>query len=199
MVIKKLYMEMDNLLGKVMDSFDLQDPNLTLMVMSDHGLLLSGDKLMSTPGCIKMITFVFQVARFQRTGYFSNVDWLGSTAYALGINSLYINLEGGKNTAWFRQQRLTGLEEIRNKLLSLVDPATGHTVVSRVWILPPGEQKRHPHAPDMIIDGRAVTGPPGKYPGGFSKTVIRDNDEKWSVTIVSILRMFRLCFSPTER
>jgi len=182
-VIKNLYMEMDHILGGVLERFDLRNPDFRLIVMSDHGFAPFRRQ-------VNVNTWLFQHGyidlldknSLDEHGYFGDVNWAKSGAYALGINSLYLNLEGREKfgaAASSRARQL--LEDIRKGLLSLVDPDTGQRAVSRIWIVPDRDRKANPHAPDLVIGwNRGYRASWDGILGGFSREVIRDNDDKWS-------------------
>jgi predicted AlkP superfamily phosphohydrolase/phosphomutase len=181
-VVKKLYMEMDKLLGKVMDQFDLQDPDFTLMVMSDHGFAPFRRQVNANSWLLQNgYLHVPDRSGLDEQGYFGNVDWSGSAAYALGINAVYVNLEGREKYGVVSPGRARQLlEDIRKGLLALVDPETGERVVSGAWIVSHSDRMLHPHAPDLIIGWNS--GYRASWEGilgGFSSQVIRDNDDKW--------------------
>ena len=182
-VIKHLYIKMDQLLGKVMENFDIKDPNFGLMVMSDHGFE-------SFRRQVNLNTWLLENGYLELSDkkdietqeYFANVNWPRTAAYALGINSLYLNLEGReKFGAILPYQANQLLEAIQKGLLSLVDPKTGQNVVTNVRILSDREHKAQPQAPDLIVGwNRGYRVSWNSILGGFSREVISDNNDKWS-------------------
>ena len=182
-VIKQLYIKMDQILGKVMENFDIKDPHFGLMVMSDHGFA-------SFRRQVNLNTWLLQNGYIELSDkkdidaheYFANVNWPRTGAYALGINSLYLNLEGREKFGAippYQANRL--LEAIQKGLLSLVDPNTGQNAVTNVRIISDREHKVQPQAPDLIVgwnSGYRTSW--NSILGGFSHEVISDNNDKWS-------------------
>ncbi len=181
--LKKLYVEMDRILGKAMGRFDVADPANTLIVMSDHGFAPFRRQ-------VNVNTWLHEIGYLalsdpndlENRDYFGNVDWSGTAAYSLGINGLYLNRRDRENrgvVGGSQGKRLT--KNLRKELLAMRDPQTGESVASDVRITTENERKIHPHAPDMIIGWK-----PGyrtsweSILGGFTPEVIRDNDDKWS-------------------
>jgi len=182
-VIKNLYMEMDHILGGVLERFDLRNPDFRLIVMSDHGFAPFRRQ-------VNVNTWLFQHGyiglldqkRLDSDSYFGNVNWTNTRAFALGINALYLNLEGREKFGVVPPLQATQLlKDIRKGLLSFVDPETGERAVSRAWIVPDRDRKANSHAPDLIIGwNRGYRASWEGILGGFSREVIRDNDDKWS-------------------
>jgi predicted AlkP superfamily phosphohydrolase/phosphomutase len=181
--VKTFYSRVDAFLGKLLDQYDIADPNVTLMIMSDHGfspfrrqvnlntwLYENGYLALSKPGAL------------ESEGYFAHVNWKRTGAYNLGINSIYLNLQGREKTGVVLENQAQSLREnLREDLLKLVDPATGTKAVSEVWIVPDTERTRHPHAPDLIVGWNYGYRTGWKsILGGFTPDVISDNLDKWS-------------------
>ncbi len=181
--LKKLYVEMDRILGDVLSRFDAADPANTLIVMSDHGfapfrrqvnvntwLHENGYLALSDPNDL------------ENRDYFGNVDWTGTAAYSLGVNGLYVNREGReKRGAVAGSQTRRVIRSLTGALLAMSDPDTGEPVVSDVRITPETDFRSHPNAPDMIIGWkRGYRTSWESILGGFAPEIIRDNDDKWS-------------------
>jgi predicted AlkP superfamily phosphohydrolase/phosphomutase len=182
-VIMHMYMEMDHMLGEVMQRFDIQDPDFRLMVMSDHGFApfrrqVNVNTWLYENGYIDLQNN----SRLESGNFFDNVNWTRTVAYNLGINALYLNLRGrekfGLISEWQADQFLA---RIQKELLDLRDPATGKKVVSRIRMVPSHLRKENPLAPDLLIGwSRGYRTSWDSVLGGFSAQVIRDNDDKWS-------------------
>ena len=114
---------------------------------------------------------------------FAAVDWSLTKAYALGLNSLYINRSGREahgivddaEAAKIKQQIMSGLPRMK-------DPRTGLQVIRDVFdgeLLYPGNA--NDDAPDLVI-GYA----PGFRAswqttlGSVPATLVDDNNKKWS-------------------
>ncbi|MFC1814560.1 alkaline phosphatase family protein [Thermodesulfobacteriota bacterium] len=181
--LRDLYIEMDQALGQVLAAFDMNDPDLSLMVMSDHGFSPFRRQ-------VNVNTWLFEndylslkkSGDIQNKGYFENVDWSRTGAYNLGINAVYINMTGRERFGAVSAGKAEQLrKDIRRDLLRLVDPKTGERAVSRVMIMPEAERRYNAHAPDLIVGwnlGYRTSW--DSILGGFSNEVISDNLDKWS-------------------
>lgn len=181
--IKKLYIDTDQTLGKVLEQNDIDDPGFVLMVMSDHGFVPFRRQ-------VNINTWLFDngylalsdTRNIENRGYFENVDWSRTGAYNVGINAIYLNLRGREKYGIVPGGQVKGLlDGLQSDLLRLVDPETGKKAVSGVRIVPEEEHKIHPHAPDLIVGwGYGYRNSWDSILGGFSREVISDNLDKWS-------------------
>jgi predicted AlkP superfamily phosphohydrolase/phosphomutase len=181
--LRQIYVEMDRALGRVLDQNDMNDPNFTIMAMSDHGFAPFRRQ-------VNVNTWLFKndymaltnSADIENKGYFENVNWSDTGAYGVGINSIYLNLKGREEQGVVHEgQAKIMREEIRQNLLRLVDPKTGKKAVTSVWIVPDEERRINPQAPDLVIGwnyGYRTSW--DSILGGFSKNIFSDNLDKWS-------------------
>ena len=74
-------------------------------------------------------------ALFGQGEFWPNVDWSKTRAYAMGLGDIYVNLKGreGKGIVAPGAEYEAVREEIRKKLVTLVDPKTGQRAVSRIF------------------------------------------------------------------
>jgi len=182
-VIKKLYIAMDLTLGKVLDQNDIDDPDFTLMAMSDHGFAPFRRQVNVNTWLYKNgYLALSDEGNIENKGYLENVKWSRTGAYSVGINSIYLNLKGReKNGIVLDSQAKYLVSKLRQDLLKLVDPLTGKKVVSSVWVVPEREHRRHTYAPDLIVGwNRGYRNSWDSILGGFSGEVISDNLDKWS-------------------
>jgi predicted AlkP superfamily phosphohydrolase/phosphomutase len=67
-------------------------------------------------------------------GPLTNIDWARTRAYGLGLNGLYVNLQGRERSGLVpAAERDALMQEITTKLLATLDPATGMAAVTRVY------------------------------------------------------------------
>ena len=180
--IEDLYVRMDAILGMAMEH---ADKDTTLLVLSDHGfhpfyrtfsqntwLLEHGYAQVTDPG-------------LRTEGQsFSATDWNRTQAYGLGINGLYLNLEGREMNGIVRrgreEERL--LNQLVAKLEATKDPDTGHAVFHRVYKAK--DIYRGPYldaAPDLILGFNEGYRASWKtILGAYEDKVVADNDDKWS-------------------
>lgn len=180
--IENIYIESDKILAKAMEK---ADKNTILMVMSDHGFTpfrrsFNLNTWLKESGYLSLINEWKQGEEM----LFLNTDWSRTKAYALGLNSLYINERGreaeGIISPGVEKENL--IREIAHKLENFKDPKTGKRPVFRAYVAkdvyhgPYVEQ-----APEIIVGYnsgyRSSWGTPlGKIP----KVLIEDNKQKWS-------------------
>jgi predicted AlkP superfamily phosphohydrolase/phosphomutase len=129
--IRDLYIEMDKLVGRVIDSTDDQT---VLVVMSDHGFkpFRRGVNLNSW-----LHQNGYLVLEQEPSGreWFEGVDWSRTRAYAVGFGGIYLNLRGresqgivapGAEAEELKREIITGLR-------GLVDPETQKVAVKEVY------------------------------------------------------------------
>ncbi len=182
-ILKMFYARIDAAVGKVMAQFDMRDPNVTLMIMSDHGFLPFRRQ-------VNLNSWLYQngylALKNKNTigeeGYFKGVNWKRTGAYNVGINAIYLNKADRERDGVVLENQAKGLcHTLRNELLDFKDAKTGKTVVSSVKIVSEAEKVLHPQAPDLIVGWN--TGYRTSWDsilGGISQEVVSDNLDKWS-------------------
>ncbi|MCJ7702740.1 MAG: alkaline phosphatase family protein [Anaerolineales bacterium] len=151
-VIEKWYIKLDALFGriqtKIRSKSGLDDTHL--MVVSDHGFgefnyKVNLNKWLLNQGFL-------QSTASKGENNLNHVDWEKSQAYAIGLNSLYLNMEGREGQGTVSQvDNAKKLQEIKDRLLNWKGP-NGKQVVRRV--LPKGEVFQGPYTeygPDIIV------------------------------------------------
>jgi predicted AlkP superfamily phosphohydrolase/phosphomutase len=144
------YREADRILGKVMDKMSPRD---RLIVISDHGfspyrwsvhlnrwlvdngyMKLTGDNNESDVG-------------------FAGVDWSRTRAYAVGLNSIYINLQGREALGSVAPVEVAALKkEIADELLTFRDPDRDQRVVKVVYdAADVYDGNANDDAPDLVV------------------------------------------------
>lgn len=181
--LKMFYSRMDAAIGGLMGQFDINDPDFSLIIMSDHGFLPFRRQ-------VNLNSWLYQngylaVSNTDALGngdYFSGVNWARTGAYNVGINAVYLNLAGREQNGVVLDSQADGLRQsLRRDLLKIVDSQTGQKVMSDVKVIPAAERRRHPHAPDLIVGWN--TGYRTSWDsilGGISPEIISDNRDKWS-------------------
>ena len=117
-------------------------------------------------------------------GVFVNVDWARTRAYNLGINGLYVNLKGREAFGSVApDEREALLREISERLLGLIDPATGAPAISRVFRREEvyASAGHDDIAPDLIIGyAKGTRGSDESALGGLPPDVLVDNVDAWN-------------------
>lgn len=181
-VIENTYVRMDSVVGHVIER---AGDDATLIVLSDHGFTTFRRNF-------HLNTWLYQngyialrdAFREESDEFFENVDWSGTKAYGLGLNGLYINQIGreGRGTVAPGAEKEHIMNEIRQKLLTVVDPESGNRVMAEVYRADEvysGEFTDQ--APDLIMgyaDGFRASWETSL--GKITRDLLTDNTKKWS-------------------
>jgi len=183
--ILRYYIKVDQVVKKVLDTIDTDDPKTTFMIMSDHGFGAFNRQ-------VNLNTWLYENGYLamdcrpgrhgSRDGYFSGVNWPRTGAYNVGINCIYLNRQGREKDGIVTSGQVKGLlERLAKDLKAMKDPKTGEKAVYRVRIVSRQEHQRHPHAPDLIVGwNNGFRNSWKSILGGFEADVFRDNTDKWS-------------------
>lgn len=181
-VIEDTYVEMD---AKVGDALKVIDDNDVLIVMSDHGFASFRRGFNVNTWLIQngYMALTSNTSRARREGLAGGyVDWSATRAYALGINCLYLNLQGREERGIVPpSQRSALLHEIGDKLLAVRD-VDGSQVIEKVYYVSeefPGSESDV--SPDMLLGfARNYRGSWATTLGGAPLALIEDNKDRWS-------------------
>ena len=128
--IEKLYLKVDEIVGKLMTYVD---EKTVLIILSDHGFkaFRRGVNLNSW---LKKEGYLHLKNGSQSGDWFDGVDWSRTKAYALGLGGIYVNLKGRESQGIVEPQDLPNLVmEIRDLLDGLTDDATGEIAIKSVY------------------------------------------------------------------
>ncbi len=178
LVIENTYIDMDRVLGRVLDSID---GNTTVIVLSDHGFA-PFYRAFNLNTWLKENGYSYLTDESEGE-FFRNVDWGKTRAYGVGFNGLFLNLKGREYKGIVEPgERKELLDEISEKLLSIRDPKNGEQVITRVYRAE--EIYSGPYlkdAPDLIVGyNRGYRASWETVLGSFPKEILRDNKQKWS-------------------
>lgn len=181
-VVRDAYISLDAMVGETLERMGR---DTTLVIMSDHGfaswrrafhlnswLRDNGYLALANPNWV------------HDPGYFGNVDWSATRAYGLGLNGLYLNLQGREDRGVVAAaDRSALLDEIAGKLLRTIDPQTGAPAITKVYR--PDRSfvaANHPDiSPDLIVGYAKGTRCSNESAlGGIPAEVITDNTGMWS-------------------
>jgi predicted AlkP superfamily phosphohydrolase/phosphomutase len=181
-VVEDLYVGLDAIVGRTLDTLGAND---LLVVMSDHGFT-SWRRSFHLNSWLRDNGYLrATIGPTEDAGVpFGNVDWSRTRAYAVGLNGLYINVQGREAYGTVPASAREALaKEIAGKLVATVDPATGAPAVSRVfrreevYNLAGSEDI----APDLIVGyAKGTRSSDESALGGLSRDVIVDNRDPWS-------------------
>lgn len=180
LVIEDVYKRMDGIVGKFMGALKAGD---LLMVMSDHGF--------------HSFRTEFDVNRWLiENGYLAvkgggdttdqrflqGFDWSNTKAYGLGLGMIFVNTKGREGQGIVEPADAPALiNEIRGKLLEVVEPTTGEKVFREVYtyINPQGEGTED--TPDIQLGyAEGYQTAKASASGGTSGTLFAPNKDKWS-------------------
>ena len=180
--IRTLYEEMDEALGRVLEEVD---ERTTLIVMSDHGFAPWHWKVNLNSWLVdKGYVTLRDPSRQGATPLFLNVDWNRTTAYALGLQGLYVNLRGREDTGIVAPgaEYDALLDRLEADLLDMVDDRNGQSPVALAYR--PRTELTGPYvdeAPDIIVGYSRGYRSSWESPiGEFPREIFGDNDEVWS-------------------
>ena len=189
--VEGTFEKMDAIVGDAMRKLGPED---ILIVLSDHGFatwrrsvnyntwlvengfmtLKGGDG--SQKADLEML--------FGQGEFWPNVDWSKTKAYAMGLGDIYINLKGreGQGCVSPGAEYEAVRDEIREKLVTLVDPKTGQRAVSRIFTREEAYGSFDADViPDLFVTNTAGTriGWQGSL-GVVTKEMFEDNKQIWS-------------------
>lgn len=180
-VVDDLYVGLDAIVGETMKRLR---PNDLLVVMSDHGFA-SWRRAVNLNSWLRDGGYLVVRAGEPAAspGFFSNVDWSRTRAYALGLNGLYINVRGREpHGAVEPKDRDAVVSEIASKLVAATDPKTGARAVSRVFRREDVYRAGFDDvAPDMIVGyAKGVRSSDESALGALAADVFEDNTSPWT-------------------
>ncbi|MSR58081.1 MAG: twin-arginine translocation signal domain-containing protein [Planctomycetaceae bacterium] len=180
--IPELYDQIDLAIGRALETVD--DKTL-LFVISDHGFTSFRRQFNLNSWLMDNRYIRPKVSRVQSVNsYFADVDWTRTKAYGLGINGLYLNLQGREahGTVAPGPEADKLLRELAERLTAVRDPLTGDAVIARVHLA--SEIYSGPYAadgPDLIVGyNNNYRASWDTILGGFPRELILDNTDAWS-------------------
>jgi predicted AlkP superfamily phosphohydrolase/phosphomutase len=181
-VVENLYRGLDVLVGETLDRLG---PDDLLVVMSDHGFT-SWRRTFHLNSWLRDNGYIVlkDPGRRDDPGLFGNVDWTRTRAYALGLNGLYVNVQGReKDGVVPPADRSAVVEALASKLLGVVDPATGQPAITHMYRR---EQVftmagMEDIAPDLVVGyAKGTRGSDESALGGMPPEVFVNNTSHWS-------------------
>jgi predicted AlkP superfamily phosphohydrolase/phosphomutase len=115
--------------------------------------------------------------------HLADLDWSRTTAYAVGFNSLYLNLKGRERNGIVEPGRRQALlKELSGQLMQLRDPKTGQTIIAKIAVLPqPADPALRLRSPDMLVGyKRGYRASWETALGEAGKAEVSDNLQAWS-------------------
>lgn len=150
-VVEAWYLRLDELVGKVQTTLARRTQDKPrLLILSDHGFAPFDYKVHLNRWLVENGYLVPGQAGQENS--FQNVDWLQSQAYALGLNSLYLNIQYREGQGRVTPDEIEALRDrLRQDLMAWRGP-DGRPVVQQVYYR---EDVFHgpllASAPDMVV------------------------------------------------
>jgi len=181
-LIPSLYEGLDEMVGKATERFG---DDAMIIVMSDHGFTSWNRIFNLNTWLVDRGYMVLKNPDLEDDpGFFANVDWSRTRAYGIGINGLYVNLEGRERDGLVKpHERQALLDELEADLLATVDPKTGQPAITAVY----QREKiykfrdRIEIGPDIQMGYAKGTQGSGKGAlGEIEREMFRDNTDDWT-------------------
>ena len=168
----EVYRAVDSAIGETMNRF----PDADIIVMSDHGFN-------SFDRSVNLNTWLWQQGFLVLQGppsgedvMFADVVWSKTTAYALGLNGLYLNIAGREKNGILHRgaESEAVMKKLTEQLPQFRDPETGRQVVEVV------SPTRAQLGPDMIVGyARTFRGSWQTALGAVPPSVVEENTDAW--------------------
>ena len=178
--IRWIYGEADRILGRTLEEMD---PDDRLIVLSDHGFNSFRRGVNLNRWLVDEGFMALKPGQPTADSLLSNVDWPRTKAYAIGLNSLFLNRKDREALGIVREEDADALKrEISEKLLRLRDPENGTSAVATVRDAEElYEHSRHVAAPDLVVGyAQGYRASWQTALGGVPEALIEDNAKKWS-------------------
>lgn len=183
-VIEDTYARMDEMLGRVMQEVDPDDPQTLLVVLSDHGFKTFRRGVNLNSWLHQHGYLALKEGCEGSREWFRDVDWSRTRAFALGLGGIFLNVQGreaeGVVAPGADAEALAS--EIAGKLTGLRDEALGAVGVQRVYAA--HEIYKGPYrdnAPDLVVGYAAGWRASWNGVRGIVDDVIFDDNTKaWS-------------------
>jgi predicted AlkP superfamily phosphohydrolase/phosphomutase len=176
-ILYKLYARMDKIVGEVLEA---KGENTELMIMSDHGFAPCRRNFQLNTWLARQGYLVVADSSKRNEGFLGHIDWSKTQAYGLGLNQIFVNLEGREPHGVVPLREREGLvRRIGRQLEAFRDPDTGKQVVTRTFIQPYGMNEDR--SPDLIVGyNRGYRCATDSAMGRVSQRVVEPNTDKWS-------------------
>lgn len=131
-IIEKWYLRLDEMVGRMASAFSVpgQKPG-QLVVVSDHGFTRFDHKIHLNSWLIEQ--GYLAPKENKACGSLQDVDWSQTKAYAIGLNSIYLNLEGREGQGTVQAGEVEPLvNKLCDDLQAWLGP-DGRSIVQGVW------------------------------------------------------------------
>jgi predicted AlkP superfamily phosphohydrolase/phosphomutase len=177
-VIPDLYARMDAVIGDVIARLG---PGVDIVIMSDHGFAPYRYKVNLNLWLAQQGYLAILPPEQTRPGVLGHIDWEHTQAYALGLNQVFINLQGREAHGVVPPDEYDVLvDRLARQLEGFRDPETDTYVITEA--ARPGPSEYGERTPDLLVGyARGYRSSDGSAEGGVGgEEVIEPNRDKWS-------------------
>lgn len=178
-VIENWYLKLDALFGRIVEAAVPLGDDTRILAVSDHGFARFDHK--AHPNRFLQEKSFLQTRDGKPSGGLGDVDWNSTQAYALGLNSLYLNLEGREGQGVVKADQISNtLDKIRDSLKQWKGP-DGKNVLQNVYLGSEAfEGDLVAEAPDMVLGytpGYRASAETGL--GKWAADALEPNNDHW--------------------
>jgi predicted AlkP superfamily phosphohydrolase/phosphomutase len=180
-VIATLYERVDSLVGRVMN--EMNEDSL-LMVVSDHGFKNFARGVNLNSWLHQNGYLALKEGKRESGDWFRDVDWSRTRAYTMGLNGLYLNIQGRESHGIVPPgaEAAALKEELRRKINGMVDRDSGKTAITGVFDCEKVYAGPYAgNAPDLLVgyaDGYRASW--DAVTGKVTDKIMEDNTKAWS-------------------
>lgn len=179
-IVEDWYKRLDNLVGQITHSIETANKQpIKLFILSDHGFTDFRYKVHLNRWLVEKGYLVTKTE--QNEGNLEKVDWSHSQAYAVGLNSLYLNLANRESQGIITAEQAPGLLSALKEQLESWKGPDGRPVVQRVLL---GQEAFTgplvERGPDLVIGyspGYRASAETGL--GKWKEIAIEENHDHW--------------------
>ncbi len=129
-VAQDWYRRLDVFIGEVNQRVEMLGGRYKYLILSDHGFTTYEQKIHLNRWLVQH--GYMKLKNNAAEGDLSQVDWMQTRAYAVGLNSIYLNVQGREGQGAVRAEQIEPLlEELKQKLLAW-QGADGRNVAHRI-------------------------------------------------------------------
>lgn len=167
----------------VAEALEASDRDTTLLVLSDHGFApyyreFNLNTWLRENGYLQLMR-----GASGASSYLRDVDWSRTAAYALGLNSVYVNLRGREGRGIVApEQREAVVRRLAQELRKARDPVGGERIVRNAYVADDVYSgPRRAETPDIVVGyGPGYRCSTASALGVVRPNTVEDNTGKWS-------------------
>lgn len=180
-VVEEWYVRLDQLVGRVEQRLAARGMSneTRLLILSDHGFSTFDNKVHLNRWLIKQ--GYLATKENEESGTLKTVDWSRTRAYALGLNSVYVNLRGREGKGIVNEQEKAELvNELCNELQRWRGPDGEMVVVQALTQQEAFDGPLSGHGPDVVVGyapGYRASQQTGL--GKWEANAVEENRDRW--------------------